>query len=197
MPERWLPLVKHREGMKVPALIKPLACFRLNCAQATGRKGEEVMPPGSSQHPSPPNLAQLVQAAGTDSLAPRLFQHSLLTPLIPLCSPARPAVPLPGDGLEPANCTSELPRVSITGGVTLWCYSGDCWSFPSSVGQDGGWQHPLPLHRCLLNYLSHGLVPLLPVSPGIKGNPQHSTALLPFLLPWWKCNKDTVRGRSA
>lgn len=111
----WLPLVKHREGMEVLALIKPLACFRLNCAQATERKGEELMPPGSSQHPSPPNLAQLVQAAGTGSLAPKLFQHILLTLLIPLCSPARPAVPLPEDGPEPANCTSKLPRVSITG----------------------------------------------------------------------------------
>lgn len=68
--------------MKVPALMLPLACFRLNCAQATGRKGEE---PASNQHLSPPNLAQLMQAAGTGSLAPRLFQHSLLTLLIPLC----------------------------------------------------------------------------------------------------------------
>lgn len=160
-----LPLVKHREGMEVPALIKPLACFRLNCAQATGRKGEELVPPVSSQHPSPPNLAQLVQAAGTGSLAPRLFQHSLLTLLIPLCSPARPAVPLPGDGPEPANCTSKLPCVSITGllssGVILGTASG-------SVGQDGDWQHPLPLHHHLLNHLSHGLVPLLPFLPGIR-----------------------------
>lgn len=112
-----VPLVKHREGMKVPALIKALACFRLNSAQATGRKGEELLPPGSRQHPSPPNLVQLVQTADTGSLAPRLFQHSLLTLLIPLCSPARPAVPLPGDGPEPANCTSKRPRVSIAGVV--------------------------------------------------------------------------------
>lgn len=168
MLERRLPLVRHREGMKVPALMLLLACFRLNCAQATGRKGEELMPPGSSQHPSPPSLAQLMQAAGTGSLAPRLFQHSLLTPLIPLCSPGRPAVPLPGDGLEPANCTSKLPRVSITGVVILWCYFGDCWPLPGSVGQDGAWQHPLPPHHCPLNYLSHGSMPLLPVSPGIR-----------------------------
>lgn len=101
------PSGQTQRGVKVPALIEPLACFRLNCAQTTGRKGEELMAPGRSQRPSPPNLAQLVQAAGTGSLAPRLFQHSLLTLLIPSCSPASPAVPLPGGGPEPANCTSK------------------------------------------------------------------------------------------
>jgi len=90
-----------------------------------GGEGEEPMLPGSSQHPSPPSPAQRVHAAGSGSSAMthRLFKHSLLTPLIPLFSPARPAATLPGGGPEPANCASELqcaspsPRVLFPGVV--------------------------------------------------------------------------------
>lgn len=103
--------------------------------------------------------------AGSSAATCRLFKHSLLTLLIPLFSPARPAAPLPGGGPEPANCASKLQCVSPSpGGVVLWGHLGGCWPLPGSPGWGSERQHPffLPLCHFQPNCLDSGLTPLLP-----------------------------------
>lgn len=98
--------------------------------------------------------AQTVHTAGTafSAVAHRLFQHGLLTLIIPLFSPARPAVPLPGGVPEPANCISELCVSLHHRGVFLWGCFGDCW--PLGWGSEQQHYLPFPLHHLHLNYLN-------------------------------------------